>query len=148
MNQTIKIVVLSFLILSAISCKKYQAGCMDETAENFSSYAKVDDGSCMYYASSDIVISNWTYSDPYYYAVITWGALTQDVINRGSMSVFMEYNGGEIVELPFTASYDSGYASHWYYEAKVGQVTILRYDTDLVQPAPVGSVGFKLAASW
>ena len=98
-----------------ISCKKYQSGCMDSEAENYSNTAKMDDGSCIFQHSSDVTVSNWTYNDPLYSATITWGNLTQEVIDRGSISIYMVYSNSSIVELPFTASYSASYSSHWYW---------------------------------
>ncbi|MEJ6492313.1 MAG: hypothetical protein QNL60_07645, partial [Flavobacteriales bacterium] len=48
------------------SCKKMKAGCTDPEAENYNEYAKLGDNSCMYHASSEVTVANWTFVDPLY----------------------------------------------------------------------------------
>lgn len=147
--KTLKFALSALLFCGLLSsCKKYSAGCTDSEAENYSTYAKNDDGSCMYQHSSDVTVSNWSYTAPYYETTIQWANLTQEVIDRGTISVFMVYNNNSITELPFTASYAASYASHWYYEAKAGEVKIFRYDTDLTDPGNPGTAVFRLSATW
>lgn len=149
MKRIITFLCIAGLSISVTSCKKYAAGCMDSAAENYSSYAKVDDGSCMYYASSDVELTGWTLNGSIYSTSITWEALTQDVIDRGSISLFRVFTAtNEIVELPYTYEESSSYSSHWYYEASVGKVEVFRFDSDLVAPTAPGTVKFKVAASW
>jgi len=144
--KTVIICAISLLVLG--SCKKYSAGCMDSDAENYSTYAKVDDGSCMYQHSTNVTVTSWDYSDPIYTATITWDNITQQVIDRGTISVFRVFNTGEITELPYTVSNSSSYSSHWYCKASVGKVEIFRWDSDLISPANPGALNFKLSASW
>jgi hypothetical protein len=144
------VIALSICLVSLVTagCKKYAAGCMDTEAENYSSYAKLDDGSCMYHHSSNVTLSSWSYNDPMYMGSITWANLTQDVIDRGSISVFHVLTTGEIVELPYTISVSSSYSSHWFYEASAGKVDIFRWDSDLIDPGNPGAQTFKLSATW
>lgn len=140
---------ISSIALSTQSCKKLKAGCTDSTAENYNVYAKLDDGSCMYHSSSQITLTdaNWNFIDPYYQGTITWESLTQEVIDRGSYSVFY-LDGNSWVELPHTYSYSPDYSSYYQANVSEGQVVIRRYDSDLVDSGSPGYCTFKVVAWW
>lgn len=148
MKNTGIILILATLISSSlVSCKKSRAGCTDDTAENYNMYAKLDDGSCMYHVHSEITISSWSYNDPYYYAVVTWEALTQEVIDRGSYSIFLKA-GDNWVELPIAYSSSASYHSYFETDVQAGKVIINRYDSDLTDPGDPGTWTFKVVAWW
>lgn len=131
------------------SCKK--PGCMDSNATNYLKSATKDDGSCKYPADnikSTIVTlntSNWLYGNPYYYATINWGEITQDIVDNGTVLVFMKGNSNNYwYALPFVWYINSSYSESLTYEYTTGSVEIDVYDSDLTATAYIYPNPFKI----
>jgi len=146
--------VISLLSLSVLTgCKKYQAGCMDPSADNYSTMAKVDDGSC-YYAPYSLTESsqvfnttsaNWTFVNPSQRADFTWSVLTQAVADYGNVSFYVLYDFGW-VELPYTMNATTAYSSTISAEYGLNSFRISWTDSDLTDPGNPGSLTFKAVA--
>ena len=139
------------LSLGISSCGKMRSGCTDSEAENYDVNAKLDCGCCMYHQSTTVTSTSgdWVFNDPAYQLGITWASLTQEVIDRGSYSVFVREPGSSSwLELPFTFTTSASYSSHFETSAQAGLVTVSRYDTDLIAPANPGIYEFKVSAWW
>lgn len=95
------------MLIGGTSCKKDIYGCKDPEAENYSTYATVDDGSCYHIDNieSDVITilsSDWGWSSPYYYVQINYPAITQTVVENGAVLVYMETAANNYSQLPIT----------------------------------------------
>ncbi|MBK7131104.1 MAG: hypothetical protein IPM74_11165 [Crocinitomicaceae bacterium] len=141
--------------LTMFSCKKEIYGCTDNTAENYSTYATVDDGSCYHYTepvipsqdanieSDQFTISSWTWSDPSYYKAINYTPITQDVLDDGAVLVYISVGSSQWSQLPVTFYPSDTYSTSLEVTSSLGQVTIFWTDSDHLTLNP-GTWTFKI----
>jgi hypothetical protein len=95
--------------------------------------------------SSTVLISNWAYSSNYAYSDISWGEITQEIIDKGALLVYIEGSPGLWGTLPLTMI-GSAKDALIDYDFQKGKATIYITYTDLSQPSNLGQFKFKLVA--
>lgn len=150
--------VIPVIIVGLTSCKKEIYGCTDATAENYSTYATVDDGSCYHYIAppqptappDEVVISNivynviWEQGSTYWFIELQWAEITSSVLTNGAVSVYARDAGGNWIELPMTLYMSSSYSSTITASYSVGEVSIVWEDSDGVLPNEPPVLDFKI----
>lgn len=144
---------LTFLLAVAIvicsSCKKEIYGCTDIAAENYSTLANTNDGSCFYAEpsakSTTATVTNWTQNGMKYVAIIPWSEITTNVIENGAVMTYKETSTNVWAQLPIT-TYDGGaYGTTIEVSITVGQVLISVSNSDLSLPTAPASMVFKVS---
>jgi hypothetical protein len=150
LNNILIAVSLFSLFVTTSGCKKKIYGCMDKDAENYSNVANLDDGSCFYY-ENEIIVSNiienvsWVQDGNSWYVSLTWGEITNNVINNGAVSVYMsDSNAKQWIELPFTTYFSPSYSTTFLTSYSEGLVEVYCVDSDLVLPDYPGTASFKI----
>ena len=146
MKQTILLFITSFILSS---CKKEIYGCTDIVAENYSTLANTNDGSCYYdepsTKSTTATVTNWSLSGTKYVAIIPWGELTSDIIENGLIMTYVEIGTNVWTQLP-TINYNSGtYSTTIEASITVGQVLISISNSVLSVPVSPGATVFKIS---
>ena len=93
--------------------------------------------------SSSITSSSWVYSSPSWSINFTYGAITQDIIDRGAVLVYMKV-GSAYNQIPITFYPANNYSRTYDISTYVGGVTIYCTDSDLTQPTNPGTLTFKV----
>ena len=93
--------------------------------------------------SSSITSSNWVYSSPSWGISFTYPAITQDIIDKGAVLVYLKV-GSAYNQLPLTIYQSATYSSTYEVSTIVGGLTIFATDSDLTQPNNPGSKTFKI----
>ena len=91
MKYSFHILFASLLLLPVVSCKK--KGCTDPTAENYSSSAKKDDGSC-YYATTYAVPTTYAFTNSTGNSTVNYDGQTDRINQLAEMIEYAE--SGEI----------------------------------------------------
>ena len=88
--------------------------------------------------------ANWTCSS-ICYTDITVAGITQDIVNSGSVHVFMESTSqtGAWLNMPWTEM-NSGYISNYNFVYALGVMRISKSDSDLTTPINPGARNFKI----
>lgn len=145
-----KLLLLSLTILVITSsCKKEIYGCTQTEAENYSTLATSDDGSCFYpepaSKTTTASITNWTYNGTSQVAVLPWGEITSDVIDNGAVIVYKETGTNTWSQLPLTIYETVSYSTTIQVSVTVGQVLIYITNSDLSEPSAPGAISFKVS---
>ncbi|UKN02234.1 hypothetical protein K6119_01715 [Paracrocinitomix mangrovi] len=135
-----KVLFLSMIAGATIiaSCKKDIYGCMDENADNYSAFANIDDGSCVYPSDNVYVgtgTANWQLSGYNYYTTFNVPDITQDVVDVGAVLVYALTANNTYELMPFTIYQSSSYSTTISFVYTVGNVTIWWADSDQSQPS-------------
>jgi hypothetical protein len=88
--------------------------------------------------------SNWTCSG-FCYTDVTCSGITQDIVNTGSVHLFMESptQVGAWLNMPWT-DMNSGYISTYNFVYALGTLRISKVDSDLTTPTNPGTRKFKI----
>ena len=86
---------------------------------------------------------SWTWEDPSYTCTISDPAITQEVVDKGAVLVYISNGNGGWVALPCTIPIDGTYSSTYTPTHYVGGVKIWKTDTDLLTLDP-GTSSIKL----
>jgi hypothetical protein len=146
--KKLSLLMIPAILVGAMSCKKDIYGCKDPEAENYSSKATVDDGSCFKIDNieSDIITiqsSDWFWSDPYWGVHISYAAITQDVVDNGAVLVYMEVTANNYTQLPITIYPETSYSTSVEATHTVGMLKIYFADSDHLTLSP-GQRKFKI----
>lgn len=141
--------LLAALAVLSYSCEKEIYGCTDIAAENYSTLANTNDGSCFYSEpsakSTTATVTNWSQNGMKYVAIIPWSEITTDVIDNGAVMTYRETSTNVWSQLPLTI-YESGtYSTTIEVAVTVGQVLISISNSDLSLPAAPTSILFKVS---
>jgi len=93
--------------------------------------------------SSSITSSNWSYVGNSWEITFTYPAITQDIVDRGAVLVYLQVSGG-YNQLPLTLYPSSSYSRTYEVAYSTGIVKIFCTDSDLTQPTNPGSQKFKI----
>lgn len=93
--------------------------------------------------SSTITSSSWEYSNPSWSITFTYPAITQDIIDKGAVLVYLKVGQG-YNQLPVTIYQSSSYSSSLEVASFVGGVKVFWTDSDLTQPNNPGQQSFKV----
>lgn len=93
--------------------------------------------------SSSITSSSWVYTAPSWGITFTYPAITQDIIDKGAVLVYLKV-GSAYNQLPLTIYQSASYSSTYEVSTVVGGLTIFATDSDLTQPTNPGSKTFKV----
>jgi hypothetical protein len=101
--------------------------------------------------SSTTTVSNWIWdnNDKLLYADMTWSAITSDVVDNGTIHIYLKTSGGDWAPLPRTVMlsgtfYD--YAQSQRFTFNVGRFQLIVQDDDLLQPANPGTWTIRVVA--
>jgi hypothetical protein len=86
----------------------------------------------------------WTAEAPGYYCTIDDEYITQDIVDNGSVEVYMSNGSDGWISLPMTLPISSTYSSTFTPVHYLGGVTVWALDTDTEQSADPGSTTFKV----
>ena len=120
------LIFITLLIIVA-SCKK----------DDDSAY-----GNAKIYSSQYTV--TWTEEAPGYYCIMDDEYITQDIVDNGSVEVYMSNGSDGWISLPVTIPISSTYSSTFTPVHYLGGVTVWAFDTDTEQSADPGSTTFKI----
>lgn len=87
---------------------------------------------------------NWTLSAPGYYCSITDANITQAVVDKGYVEVYLSNDNSGWIALPITMPITSTYSTTYTPVHYLGGITIWAYDTDTQQTDDPGSTTFKV----
>lgn len=148
------LLIMPVLMIGLMSCKKEIYGCTDQTAENYSTFATVNDGSCYHYNApnipDEVLVSNiinnvpWQQGSSYWHINLQWTEITNDVLDNGTVSVYARDSGGDWIELPVTFFVSTTYSSIMTASYSVGEVSIVWEDSDGYLPNEPPVLDFKL----
>lgn len=93
--------------------------------------------------SSSITSSSWVYNNPSWEIAFSYAAITQDIIDRGAVLVYMKV-GSAYNQIPITFYPANNYSRTYDISSNVGSVTIYCTDSDLTQPTNPGIQTFKI----
>jgi hypothetical protein len=93
--------------------------------------------------SSSITSPNWVYNAPYLEINFTYGAVTQDIIDKGAVLVYMKV-GTAYNQIPITFYPTNNYSRTYDVSTYVSGVAIYCADSDLTQPTNPGAQTFKV----
>ncbi|MEN9304243.1 MAG: hypothetical protein RL264_2672 [Bacteroidota bacterium] len=93
--------------------------------------------------SATITSSAWVFNDPSWVIAFSYPAITQDIIDKGAVLVYIR-TGSEYRQLPFTFYEDDTYSSSFEVSTYLGGVKIIRTDSDLIEPENPGNLTFKV----
>jgi hypothetical protein len=131
------------LIFCLTSCRK--TGCTDPYAENFSTVANKEDGSCIYILSSHYALSNWEFENPSWVNTIYWEELTPEAVGKGSIQVFVQiYNNGSWTALPLTIYQSPFYSTTIEWSVNINTIHLNWTDSDLIEPIEPPKLNFKV----
>ncbi len=88
--------------------------------------------------------SSWGYSAPSYYGDITYSAITQSIIDKGAVLVYLSNGSGGYSQLPLTIYPSSTYSETYQVVNALGSVRIYITDSDLTAPAAPSTKTFKI----
>jgi hypothetical protein len=128
--------ILAFLFITSIfSCKKEGPPGKDGKDGN----ANVQ--------SSTITFSSWNWDsgNNYEYSDFTWSAITSSIASNGAVLVYLSTPAGW-APLPRTVYPTTGYSQSQRFVYNTGTLRIIVQDSDLTQPAPLGTWTIKVLA--
>lgn len=100
--------------------------------------------------SSTLTFSNWTWDGTagveYSYADFTWGEITQEIANTGSVFVYVSNGNGGWIPLPRTIYPNNSYSQSQRYVYYVNGFRVIVQDSDLTQPVNLGTWTIKVVA--
>jgi hypothetical protein len=140
--------VLSIMLitLSMLSCKKEgPIGPQGPAGTNgINGIDGVDGNANVITYTVNTTSANWTCSS-ICYVDVTCPGITQDIVNTGSVHVFMESptQAGAWLNMPWTEMF-SGYISNYNFVFVLGTLRISKSDSDLTTPANPGTRKFKI----
>ena len=96
--------------------------------------------------STTHTFSNWYWNSSYAYdyADFTWGEITSDIVNSGSVFVYLSDGIGGWIPLPRTVFPSSSYSQSQRYVYYQGGFSIIVQDSDLTQPGNPGTWTIKV----
>jgi len=97
--------------------------------------------------TKNVASNDWIMSDPIYYVDLTASNISQDILNGGTIQVFMESTTeiGVWLNLPWVQTYSS-YFSTFNFNYSLGSVRVSKYDSDNTQTSNPGVRSFKIVA--
>ncbi len=94
--------------------------------------------------SNTFTISNWQSTGQQWFAEVSYSAITQDIINRGAVLVYMQVSSGAYNQVPLTFYTNSSYSTTIEVSTYVGGLTLFWTDSDLIQPGNPGTQRAKV----
>ena len=127
---------ICLMVLALAGCKKGDTGPAGKDGKNGTNgNANV--------VSSSVTSSSWTYTAPSWQISFTYSPITQDIIDRGAVLVYIKA-GSAYNQLPVTFYPASTYSRTYEVSTALNGVTIFCTDSDLTQPTNPGSQTFKI----
>ncbi len=93
--------------------------------------------------SSSLTTSSWSYLSPDWYINFTYAAITQDILDKGAVLVYVQ-SGSNYFQLPYTFYPSSTYSRTYTFKHYLGGLSVIVTDSDLTQPANPGLLTFKV----
>lgn len=136
--NTKKVIATLFVACTLIitSCKKGDTGpAGDKGATGSTGNANV--------VSSSLTASAWSYVSPSWEMTFTYPAITQNILDRGAVLVYVQ-QGLNYYQLPYTTYLSSTYSRTYNFVHYIGGMKVSLTDSDLTQPNNPGSLTFKV----
>lgn len=95
--------------------------------------------------SSSLTSSAWTYVAPSWEMTFTYPAITQDILDKGAVLVYVQQSSN-YYQLPYTFYPASSYSRTYTFVHYLGGLKVFVTDSDLTQPSNPGSLTFKVVA--
>ena len=93
--------------------------------------------------SGTVTITNWIFSSPSYYADISYPAITQEIVDKGAVLVYVSNGGGGYSQLPVTVYPNTTYSKSFECVHALGALRIYVTDSDHITVNP-GTQTFKI----
>lgn len=135
MKKTIVLGMVALMVLMFGACKKPKDGAPG--AQGPQGNANVT------YGIFNVPASSWGYTSPTYYATLLEPTITQDILDKGAILVYMG-STSQWVQLPVTFYPSSTYSELIKPIFTLGQVEVDITDSDLTQPATPTAKTFKV----
>lgn len=94
-------------------------------------------------SSVNVTAANWTVSSNTYKVSITYPAITNDIINKGAVLVYQQFDANSY-QLPRTWYPASTYSRTMDYSVYLGGLSVFVSDSDLTLPTNPGAQTFKI----
>lgn len=94
--------------------------------------------------SSTFLIDNWQSAGNLWYAGTSYSAITQDIIDRGAVLVYLQVSTGAYNQVPLTFYSSSAYSTTVEVSTNVGAFGLLWSDSDLILPEYPGTQRAKV----
>lgn len=130
-HYRIGLMTLVLCLLVVVSCKK----------DDDSAYQPKGNYPTIYTKQFTVT---WTQNAPGYYCLLTDANITQDVVDKGDVVVYLSNDNGGWIALPITMPITSTYATTLTPVHYLGGITVWAYDTDMQQTADPGPTTFKV----
>ena len=115
--------------LTVTSCKKGDTGAAGKDGK---------DGNANVIGTNNVTISSWTSPGTSWTATITVAGITQSIVDKGTVSVFVQY-GNEWWSLP-----DINGKNSMQFGYGVGYVSLINVNSDATLPSNPGSKTFRI----
>ena len=136
-SSLIKISAMCLLACALFTnCKKGDTGPQGEPGTN----GKNGNANVKSTTQSNVV---WVYSDPDYVTTINMPEITQDILSKGAVLVYINTGNEVYTQLPVTFYPSNTYSETYSYECFVGGIRIFVTDSDLLKPLAQPSNNFK-----
>jgi len=148
---------LFFLLVAFQSCKKGETGpvgpqgpqgATGQNGQNGLDGQDGRDGNANVFSETWVVpVGAWVQSNPFYYADITDYNITQDIVDGGSVQVFMESPNAPNVwlNMPWLEISNGTYFTQWNFNYGLNSVRIFKQDSDNTQTSlPSSTRRFKI----
>jgi hypothetical protein len=93
--------------------------------------------------SSSLTTSSWSYLSPDWYINFTYPAITQDILDKGAVLVYVQ-SGSNYFQLPYTFYPTSTFSRTYTFRHYLGGLSVYVTDSDLIQPDNPGLLTFKV----
>lgn len=136
-----KIAVLLIAVVTAFgSCKKGDKGDTGPSGTSGTNGTNGTNGNANVIGTNTVTTSasSWTWGSPFYTTVITAAGITQDIVDKGIVEVFIQYGIGWS-NLP-----DINGKNSTTFVFSLGQVKLYNSNSDLTQPVNPGAQVFRL----
>ena len=94
--------------------------------------------------SGTVTVTNWTYSSPSYYGDITYASITQSIMDKGAILVYLSNGSGGYSQLPLTIYPLATYSQTYEVVTAFNNVRIYITDSDLTAPNAPTAKTFKI----
>lgn len=145
MRTTMKTILALCLVAGAIltGCKKGDKGDIGPQGPAGTNGTNGTNGNANVVGQT-FTVTAWTQSSPSYYTNISVPSITQLIVDKGAVLVYMSNGSGGWTQLPLTYPVTATYSKNYEVVHYLGGFTIWVTDSDLTQAVNPGTKVFKV----